>query len=355
MTNRNVEGEYPICNSAWERNHLIACLVRQAAPPQEVIERAKAASGKRAMTPDAQKAIAKALVDLTARLAEPSPGYKDRIARRAIAEAEKVPGVPVDDELANVLSEASSTSREEGEEDDDEEYPAEGSATRMSQRSFCLGRERCKLIKLQCSDDVLEDGTGSCLWDAGVVLAEVLLARPQLVREKRVVELGAGIGLTSICAHLCWPKELRVTDGNAGALATCKANFRRNGLLGDDGQSIRIEQMDWEDIMAGAVGGAVEADVILAADVVYDPRAVHELVGAIASVLQGSEGSSFALVANAVRTEETLSHFLSESRRSSLVVEDVTDELFPAPEEGFHWARDFGERDLVCLLKISLQ
>ncbi len=44
---------------------------------------------------------------------------------------------------------------------------------------------------------------GMRMWEAGYLLTEYVLARPKLFRDKRIVELGAGLGLTGIAASMC--------------------------------------------------------------------------------------------------------------------------------------------------------
>lgn len=67
--------------------------------------------------------------------------------------------------------------------------------------------------------------------------------------------------------------------------------------------------------------GAVDADVVLAADVVYDHEAMHDLAVQLRAQLAGP--SECAYVATAVRCEETLQRFLEECARHEVQAEVV--------------------------------
>ena len=51
------------------------------------------------------------------------------------------------------------------------------------------------------------------VWEAGACLAEYIIYNPQCVKDKNVVELGAGVGLTGlIAAGVCRAKSMHMTD-----------------------------------------------------------------------------------------------------------------------------------------------
>jgi predicted nicotinamide N-methyase len=93
-------------------------------------------------------------------------------------------------------------------------------------------------------------------WASGQVLARWLLAHPQLVRGKRVLDFGCGSGVAGIAAAMAGAREVLACDIDPLALQASEANARLNG--------VRLAPVaDYH-----AVGG--ELDVILAADVLYD-------------------------------------------------------------------------------------
>ena len=100
-------------------------------------------------------------------------------------------------------------------------------------------------------------GTGGQLWDASVVLALFLRAHADLVRDKSVVELGAGCGLPGIdVARRGVARSVTLTDV---MLALAEANAQQNGA------DVRVARYDWGDAQDFV------CDVLLGADVCYSP------------------------------------------------------------------------------------
>ncbi len=60
-------------------------------------------------------------------------------------------------------------------------------------------------------EGALGDGLGSKVWLMAHVLAREVISYPQLVRGKRVLEIGAGCGLNGIVAAKCGALEVNFT------------------------------------------------------------------------------------------------------------------------------------------------
>lgn len=103
------------------------------------------------------------------------------------------------------------------------------------------------------------------LWPSGMALAETLLARPEEVCGRRVLELGCGLGVTAIAALACGAK-LWAADVFAEALLFCRYNTLRNA-----GLAPRTLPANWR-TQAGrdACRALGPFDVVLAADVLYE-------------------------------------------------------------------------------------
>ena len=69
---------------------------------------------------------------------------------------------------------------------------------RASRPSLSVALRRAG-VSLTLAQD-LDLGLGGVVWDCGVALAELLDAHPELVRGKRVLELGSGTGVVGIAA-----------------------------------------------------------------------------------------------------------------------------------------------------------
>lgn len=87
------------------------------------------------------------------------------------------------------------------------------------------------LAGVQSDADVDQFPFGLLLWASAVGLARRLAEEPSLVRGRRVLEIGAGVGLPGLVAAGALGAERVVqTDYQAGALALCARNAAQNGL-----------------------------------------------------------------------------------------------------------------------------
>nr|WP_155551674.1 50S ribosomal protein L11 methyltransferase [Stutzerimonas degradans] len=104
---------------------------------------------------------------------------------------------------------------------------------------------------------ILEDPPYWCFcWASGLVLARWLAERPQWVRDKRVLDFGAGSGVAAIAAAKAGAAEVVACDLDPLALAACRANAALNGV------ELRYSQ----DFFAEAD----RYELIIVADVLYD-------------------------------------------------------------------------------------
>ena len=100
------------------------------------------------------------------------------------------------------------------------------------------------------------------VWPSARVLAGALLAEP--LEGRRVLELGAGLGVPSIVAALRGASAV-ATDWYEEALAFCRANVARAGVPVD------TLLVDWFDPPAELLAGQ-PFDLVIGADVLYEPR-----------------------------------------------------------------------------------
>lgn len=99
---------------------------------------------------------------------------------------------------------------------------------------------------------------GVVLWPASIALAHEVASRPDDLRGRTVLELGAGTGLPGIVAASLGARVVQ-TDRQEVALAVCRRNGERNHVAG-----IEYRQADWT-----AWDDTTRYDVILGADVLY--------------------------------------------------------------------------------------
>ena len=139
----------------------------------------------------------------------------------------------------------------------------------MGYRVYQFASERCQpdrtaaiFVVLHCADEALapdDVSIATSVWPAGRWLAQYLVSRPQLMRGRRVVELGCGCGTVGIAvAKGCGPATMLLTDNQPDAVANARHNLSANGLDEPGAASATIsnaEQLDWAEL--GSWGGGV--------------------------------------------------------------------------------------------------
>lgn len=142
---------------------------------------------------------------------------------------------------------------------------------------------------------------------ASLVLAEWCLQNRVIFENKSVLELGAGVGLTGITVGFkCQPSRVLLTDCHETVLETLQKNVNLNF---NDKSNVSVLNLPWEKINAEKCRDLEEIDVLIAADVVYDPCLFHPLADAIKCLLSSS-GASQMYLACTERNESTLHYFL---------------------------------------------
>lgn len=150
--------------------------------------------------------------------------------------------------------------------------------------------------------------TGARTWEAALALAEYLIARPEEVNGKYILELGAGTGMLSIIARKLGAKMVYATDGHEDVCRAIKANVARN-----QADHIRVETLEW-----GNDTPAVH--VVLGADITYDTKTLPQLLDTMLFALQSA---THILLAATLRNEHTVSRYLSSCREKDLMIEHV--------------------------------
>lgn len=92
-------------------------------------------------------------------------------------------------------------------------------------------------------------------WASGLAMAQWLLSKPEHVKDKVVLDFGAGSGVVAIAAKMAGAKKVICCDIDAVSLNACRENAKLN----------RVELDYLADLYQ-----AEQVDVLLAADVLYD-------------------------------------------------------------------------------------
>ena len=181
-------------------------------------------------------------------------------------------------------------------------------------RNFSFPTQNSSPVEVELNDAPLlnEDHTSVGLqsWASSILLAERLCANPGRFNLEgatcgeglRVLELGAGTGLLSITVAqilarsqvIATPPPLIVaTDFHPDVLV----NLRRNVDANNDTQDIVVRELDWSRPNLGSAPFDRSFEVIVAADVVYEPSHASWIANCVMELLARPAGVLWLIVA----------------------------------------------------------
>jgi len=190
-------------------------------------------------------------------------------------------------------------------------------------------------VSVRESKAIISDGTtGLTSWNAGLYLAgwldrEENEAR-RLLKGKKVIELGAGSGMTGIFALKRWKgiSEYTFTDCHGKVLDNLAHNITRNcadwtvvredplRIVSEWGTIAGVLELNWEEI---STCNSLEVDTILGADLVFDPCLIPSLVRTLKILIERKSGCEAVLV-SCVRNQDTWHLFLQQLGQTGLSV-----------------------------------
>jgi len=152
------------------------------------------------------------------------------------------------------------------------------------------------------------------LWASSKVLSQYLIANPQWVKDKVILEMGAGIGQPSlIMAQLA--KEVIITDHNKEAVELLEKNIAHLGLT-----NARAMQLDWNNY-----NNSIDADSILLSDINYAPEAFAPLLNTIVHYI---DKGAVIIIATPQRIMgapfiQSLQHYVKHSETKPVLEQDT--------------------------------
>ncbi|XP_054616085.1 protein-lysine N-methyltransferase EEF2KMT isoform X1 [Dunckerocampus dactyliophorus] len=162
---------------------------------------------------------------------------------------------------------------------------------------------------------ISEGTTGLVTWEAAHYLAEWALDHPQTFAGRKVLELGSGVGFTGVTVcRSCGPSKYVFSDGHSSVLQRLEDNVRLNGLLQEETPpEVSVEKLDWSDVTEERLD-AIGADVVIAADVAYDPDVVAVLVQLLSRILRRKCGRVLpeVFICSTVRNRQTYDGFTKQ-------------------------------------------
>ncbi|KAH9486393.1 Protein-lysine N-methyltransferase EEF2KMT [Psilocybe cubensis] len=214
-----------------------------------------------------------------------------------------------------------------------------------STSEFSINLSQYQTTTLLESRTTIENGTtGLRTWMASFVLSHYVIKHPEVITSRRVLELGSGIGFLGIVVaslQKFWESKdqssplssLFLTDVNNEVLLRCRDNINLSCNLSSRHHNIHFLNLDWSEstdsIQCSAlktlIQHKIDPDVILGADVVFDPSLIPFLVGTLKIALFQTESRSprYAIIALTVRNESTVNIFIAHVRESHLVIEEM--------------------------------
>ena len=116
------------------------------------------------------------------------------------------------------------------------------------------------------------------VWPSAIALHNVLQKHPSLIKDKTVLELGAGIGLPALMMAGI-TKSTQISDYDLEAVALLKKNIEHLQL-----QNAEALQLDWNNVPEN-----LNPEVVILSDVNYDPTQFETLTKLIEKFIhQGS-------------------------------------------------------------------
>lgn len=192
-------------------------------------------------------------------------------------------------------------------------------------------------VSLEENVAFISDGTtGLVTWEAALYMSEWALENPHIFTGRTVLELGSGVGLTGIVVcQACKPTKYVFSDCHQTVLQRLRNNVQYNGLTehGNPDRSVSVEELDWENVSDEQLQ-RIGADVVIAADVVYDPDIISCLVRLLAKLLNCKikERPPEVYIASTIRNPKTYECFRDDLEKAGLkhlVVTHPVTHIFP--------------------------
>ncbi|KAJ0468977.1 putative lysine methyltransferase, S-adenosyl-L-methionine-dependent methyltransferase [Helianthus annuus] len=172
-------------------------------------------------------------------------------------------------------------------------YPTDHVEARVCQNP------RKVVVPLNCSLNMLEGDTGCSIWPSSLFLSEFILSCPELFSMKSCFEqLGSGVGLVGICLAHVKPSKVVLSDGDLSTLANLKVNLELNHMNiqsfsseSEDPCEVKCLHLPWESAVESDLQDLMP-DIVLGADVIYDPQCIPHLVHVIVTLLTTKKSNS---------------------------------------------------------------
>ena len=177
-------------------------------------------------------------------------------------------------------------------------------------------------------------GTGDVIWPSAYHLARLIANCPSFVSDRRVLDLGCGLGLTSLASILGRPTSLTLSDIDESvldwAMKSCTEELDNNPT-----NNIPLQRlaMDWSNSSTWMVEKGT-FDVVLASDVLYDEDAADHVATLVSHALLSRDDDNTLKRALVVDPSNRPNReaFVTNLAKHGLLAEPVP---FPGQEKDF--------------------
>ena len=179
-------------------------------------------------------------------------------------------------------------------------------------------------------------GRGDVIWPSSLQLARLIANCPSFVKDRKVLDLGCGLGLVSLATILGNPKHLVISDIDDQVLdlaeRSCANSIEENNnrsML----QKLQKQKLDWTN---PSTWPSEEIEVILASDILYDEDASNDVAKLIAHYLLSNHHEEEIVTKRAIIVDpinrENRDSFASSAAEFGLMVQASP---FPGQEDNF--------------------
>ncbi|XP_053684927.1 methyltransferase-like protein 22 [Sabethes cyaneus] len=152
-----------------------------------------------------------------------------------------------------------------------------------------LERKRQGVIEIEHQKSTNLNLVGLQIWRGALLLADYILHNEKKFKNRKILELGSGVGLTSIVSSF-FAREVICTDINVGGLLELiKSNITRNSHLSDPDCNVVVTELDftvkYEDYSDDLKKLLQDVEYVVTADVIYDDTITEAFVLTLENLL----------------------------------------------------------------------
>ncbi|KAM9372423.1 protein-lysine N-methyltransferase EEF2KMT [Phaethornis superciliosus] len=197
--------------------------------------------------------------------------------------------------------------------------------------------------------------TGLVTWEAALHLAGWAMENVAVFSHRTVLELGSGIGFTGIAiCKTCNPKTYIFSDYHPCVLKQLRENIQLNGFVlepetthhtptqpqdleaetaNSQQPKVIVAELDWGSVTENQVLD-LHPDVVIAADVVYDPEITSALIGMLQKlrVFRAAKKPPEVYIASTLRNPDTYLLFQAELDKVGIrwqIIPDHSNSVLP--------------------------